>query len=877
MKFARKYRFVLTAPLAWMAGCALGPITGSNAGNPVVSLEQPSVAEVLADGTASSADLDAGHELMTTGLRRSSEETEEGRGGFIQLAAGRRRQQMSMPMAMPTPQANPQDLSKMDLDDLLARQRMLNQQMQQTMYPGSIAQPQATTTPAVSSASAASSGGSRGPVAKAAPSASSADESASLAASPLADASAYPPFAMPTRRQQRQQRAKEREAEEKAAAEAEATSTPASAEAERIERAAILEAERVEAQAMREAEATERRLAAEADLAERLARAELELAERVAMAREERDRRIAMTRVEREERLALIGVDPAQLDSRPLDSAIDRVTTTPPEEVAEQSGITRFANFFRIRKDDEAADLPPVLPDSRDIEAMIARKNGTDVPPAAVDPSVDPAFTSAESLASSASRFPSMGSNLAETNVPRSDRIGASSGPENLHSSLLDLEDTGADEAWMGDDAVADSGTAEDWSLLGNLDEDSLLSETAAVPDSEPSFSFEQWSPEEGASVAAAPAADPFPLGANSTGDYSSPGGLYGDPIEDGSDSLAMATEDASLLELPEYAEPPVQEPVAQERVDNEPWLTQGTPRGFPTDAQPEPEAATTFDWSTDESAVEQPAESMLADATPIDVAQQDYAEPPVIRRTAYQQRSLVDQCGVLPDELRVLVQQLEIPEENVRKEVLADIAALGQRAAPALPAIRVLLDDSPMVATHAAWTIWQINGDDDAVERELLRIMQLGDPTVAQFAAYTMGTLGANALDVAPQLRSERERYSGATRIHIAEALTQIDAFDQGSVQVLVEGLDDEDPQVRWLAALAIGELHVRQAENVVPALIAALNDSDIEVRSAAALSLGAFGPAARSAVPALQDRASLDAPAVRESARTALACIQQ
>ncbi|MEZ6065853.1 MAG: HEAT repeat domain-containing protein [Planctomycetaceae bacterium] len=181
------------------------------------------------------------------------------------------------------------------------------------------------------------------------------------------------------------------------------------------------------------------------------------------------------------------------------------------------------------------------------------------------------------------------------------------------------------------------------------------------------------------------------------------------------------------------------------------------------------------------------------------------------------------------------------------------------------------------MIATHAAWTIWQIDGNDHAMEQELLRIMQLGDANVVQFAAYTLGSLGPAAIDVAPALRIERERHNGATRIHIAEALTRIDAFDQASVQVIIQGLDDADVEVRWLAAISLGEVNSRHSDIAVPALILALNDSDPDVRSAAALSLGGFGALATQAIPALRDRATLDCPEVRSSAQTALACIRE
>jgi HEAT repeat protein len=188
-----------------------------------------------------------------------------------------------------------------------------------------------------------------------------------------------------------------------------------------------------------------------------------------------------------------------------------------------------------------------------------------------------------------------------------------------------------------------------------------------------------------------------------------------------------------------------------------------------------------------------------------------------------------------------------------------------------------VLLEDHPLIAAHAAWTIWNITGDEQEATRELVRLIQTGQPEVVQFAAYALGSLGPKALGVAPALRVAREQYNGATRLHIAEALVRIDAFDDASVQVLISALNAPEAHQRWLGALALGHVQARHSVTVVPALVTALQDADPEVRSAAALSLGGFGPAAAAAIPELQRRATLDSPTVREAAQTALACIRR
>ncbi|MFV0445263.1 MAG: hypothetical protein ACK5Q5_16930 [Planctomycetaceae bacterium] len=294
-------------------------------------------------------------------------------------------------------------------------------------------------------------------------------------------------------------------------------------------------------------------------------------------------------------------------------------------------------------------------------------------------------------------------------------------------------------------------------------------------------------------------------------------------------------------------------------RASSDPWM-----------GQPGPEVASHtpphFDWS---QSVPESVDQVVHQPVPTAAT--------TIHNATWVHQSLRDVCGPMPSDLESLVTQLDIPEAGVRKEVLEDLARMGSKARPAAPAIRVLLDDSPLVAAHAAWTLWQIEANETQTVNELLRLMQTGDQETVQFAAYALGSMGPKALPAAPALRTERERFSGATRVHVAEALTRIDAFDQASVEVLMYGLQNPETHVRWLSALALGEVQPRYATVVMPSLIGALMDTDPEVRSAVALTIGGFGKAAESAIPELQSRATLDAPSVQEAAQTALACIRR
>jgi HEAT repeat protein len=83
--------------------------------------------------------------------------------------------------------------------------------------------------------------------------------------------------------------------------------------------------------------------------------------------------------------------------------------------------------------------------------------------------------------------------------------------------------------------------------------------------------------------------------------------------------------------------------------------------------------------------------------------------------------------------------------------------------------------------------------------------------------------------------------------RVRAAQALV---AFDQRAVPVLTGALGDKEYRVRASAADALVKM---PSSDVVPGMIEALRKADPSIRANAAVVLGAFGPAAKHAVPAL------------------------
>jgi HEAT repeat protein len=82
------------------------------------------------------------------------------------------------------------------------------------------------------------------------------------------------------------------------------------------------------------------------------------------------------------------------------------------------------------------------------------------------------------------------------------------------------------------------------------------------------------------------------------------------------------------------------------------------------------------------------------------------------------------------------------------------------------------------------------------------------------------------------------------------ARAVQALVAFDRRAVPALTGALGDKEYSVRARAAEALVTM---APDHVVPGMIEALRSAEAGVRANAAVVLGAFGPAAKPAVPAL------------------------
>lgn len=227
-----------------------------------------------------------------------------------------------------------------------------------------------------------------------------------------------------------------------------------------------------------------------------------------------------------------------------------------------------------------------------------------------------------------------------------------------------------------------------------------------------------------------------------------------------------------------------------------------------------------------------------------------------------------------------VYAQAVKMESENpeTRKEGLTNLADMGHEAHLATLAVRTLLEDSdPLVQAHAAWALWEIEDQPEESVPALTELLDHPNSEVVQLACYMLGDIGPQAEKSRHSLELLRDHAEGSTRIHAAESLIRIGGVDKASLGVLTSAMKSKDPEIRWIAAVALGRCRGDGARDAVPVLVSALKDIDPEVRSAAALSLGGLGADALSAQSDLERIARNDDPQVRDAAVAALACLKR
>ncbi len=207
-------------------------------------------------------------------------------------------------------------------------------------------------------------------------------------------------------------------------------------------------------------------------------------------------------------------------------------------------------------------------------------------------------------------------------------------------------------------------------------------------------------------------------------------------------------------------------------------------------------------------------------------------------------------------------------------------LAKIGPDAEAAVPAlIRALQrDEDESGAWAAAHALTEIAPRDREVISALVKMSETGPPHMRWAVVVVLPNIGPGVKEVGPAVRKVLiEDEDQNVRMMAATSLGMIARSDKEEVPALIKALEeDTDAGVRSTVAGALGSIGP-DVDGVVSALIKTLQrDSDGGVRSAAASALGEMGTEARTVVSALVQALEEDTEgSVRRAAAQALSTI--
>lgn len=213
---------------------------------------------------------------------------------------------------------------------------------------------------------------------------------------------------------------------------------------------------------------------------------------------------------------------------------------------------------------------------------------------------------------------------------------------------------------------------------------------------------------------------------------------------------------------------------------------------------------------------------------------------------------------------------------DNQRRLLAADgLGLLGDVAGDAIPALATALtDEYEPVALNAAYGLAGMGRP--AVDA-LVAVLESDHKHATRNAAYGLAAMGIPALNaVTERLTHPAEQ----TRGYAAFALGEIGLTESDDPQAAVTGLaraaHDDSEWVRRNSVEALGTLgiqgHAAAQNATVAALVDGLQDDDGQVRFTSALSLTRLGPTAEAAIPGLQTALQDENRYVRANAADAL-----
>lgn len=229
---------------------------------------------------------------------------------------------------------------------------------------------------------------------------------------------------------------------------------------------------------------------------------------------------------------------------------------------------------------------------------------------------------------------------------------------------------------------------------------------------------------------------------------------------------------------------------------------------------------------------------------------------------------------GDLPVDLKQLISQLESSKPAEQIAALEILKEDDTMAKAVMANIQVLLrNPDPLVRFHAANSLQEISNRDSI--KTYCDLLTCDHEQLICLAAYQLGQMGPAALAAIEKLQKLQDSAHGIPQLYAAEAIMKITPHHQQAIAVLVNALDNEDSNVRWLSAIVLGNVTGDIEADAAEALRHAIHDQDPTVRVAICLSLGGLGHYGTIATNELKEIVRSDRPDVKEAAEISLLCL--
>ncbi len=207
------------------------------------------------------------------------------------------------------------------------------------------------------------------------------------------------------------------------------------------------------------------------------------------------------------------------------------------------------------------------------------------------------------------------------------------------------------------------------------------------------------------------------------------------------------------------------------------------------------------------------------------------------------------------PEVVPALIGALKDPFPKVRANAAGALSRIGEEARPAQSALREALHD-PYGATvlNAARALRSLKVSDQALLPDVRKILEDEKGTVRVDAARLLRAMGVPDREILPTLVSVLSDPMPEARKASLELLNEMKLrpIPKEVAHPVIGALKDRDEEVRWKAALLLGNSYIPVIEARKP-LTDALNDPSSVVVEFAASALGAYGKSAQDAVPKL------------------------